>query len=48
MYLPGLSGLLDVQPIGLGDWVTVAAIAVSLILVMEAYKGLFARRLDER
>ncbi len=48
MYLPGLSGLLDVQPIGLGDWVTVAAIAVSLILVMEAYKVLFARRLDAR
>jgi magnesium-transporting ATPase (P-type) len=48
MYLPGLSGLLDVQPIGLGDWVAVAAVAVSLILVMEAYKGLFARRLDAR
>ncbi len=48
MYLPGLSGLLDVQPIDLGDWVAVAAIAVSLILVMEAYKVLFARRLDAR
>ena len=48
MYLPGPSGLLDVQPIGLGDWVTVAAIAVWLILVMDAYKGPFARRLEAR
>jgi Ca2+-transporting ATPase len=48
MYLPGLSGLLDVQPIGLGDWVTVAAIAVSLILVMEIFKCLPARRMSPR
>lgn len=48
MYLPGLSGLLDVQPIGLGDWVTVAAIAVSLILVMEIFKCLPARWMSPR
>jgi magnesium-transporting ATPase (P-type) len=48
MYLPGLSGLLDVQPIGFGDWLMVAAIAASLIVVMELYKGLIARRRDAR
>jgi magnesium-transporting ATPase (P-type) len=48
MYLPGLSGLLDVQPIGLGDWATVAAIAVSLILVMEIFKCLPARWMSPR
>ena len=48
MYLPGLGGILDVQPIGFGDWVTVAAIAASLLVVMELYKVLVARRLDAR
>jgi magnesium-transporting ATPase (P-type) len=48
MYLPGLSDLLDVQPVGLGDWITVAAIAASLILVMEVYKRLAARWISSR
>ena len=48
MQGPGLSGLSDVRPIGLGDWVTVAAIAVSLVLVMEVFKRLPARRMSPR
>ena len=43
MYLPVLSDVLDVQPISLIDWVMVAAIAASLIVVMEVYKRLTAR-----
>ena len=43
MYLPVLSDVLDVQPIALIDWVMVAAIAASLIVVMEVYKRLTAR-----
>ncbi len=42
MYQPGLGGLLDVQPIGIGDWATVAAIAASLFVVMEAHKAWIA------
>ncbi len=48
MQMPGLSGLLDGQPIGFGDWLTVVAIAVSPIVVMQAYKGLVARGPDAR
>jgi hypothetical protein len=48
MYLPGLGGLLDVQPIGFGDWAAVAAIAASLILVMEAHKAWVAPYLERR
>jgi magnesium-transporting ATPase (P-type) len=48
MYLPGLGGMLDVQPIGLGDWATVAAIAISLIVVMEVYKAWVAPYLEPR
>ncbi len=48
MQGPGLIGLLDGQPIGFGDWLTVAAIAVSPIAVMQAFKGLVARGPDSR
>ncbi len=48
MYLPGLSGLLDVQPIGISQWLTVAAIAASLLVIIEIYKLLFAHRLSVR
>jgi magnesium-transporting ATPase (P-type) len=48
MYLPGLGGMLDIQPIGLGDWATVAAIAISLIVVMEVYKAWVAPYLERR
>ncbi len=36
MQGPGLSGLLDGQPIGFGDRLTVAAVAVSPIVAIEA------------
>ena len=45
MYLPGLRDVLDVQPIGFHEWITVAAVALSLLLVMEVYKRFVARRL---
>ncbi len=48
MYLPGLGGLLDIQPIGFGDWAAVAAIAASLFVVMEAYKAWVAPYLERR
>jgi len=41
MYLPGLRDILDLQPISLADWLVVAAIAGSLVLVMELHKRLF-------
>ncbi len=45
MYLPGLNGVLDVQGIDLSDWLLVAAIALSLLAVVELYKLTLARRL---
>ncbi len=38
MHLPGLRTILDVQPISWTDWLTVAMMAVSLIVVIEIYK----------
>jgi magnesium-transporting ATPase (P-type) len=45
MYLPGLREVLAVQPIALQDWLLVAALAVSLLLLMELRKA-WLRRLD--
>ncbi|MEO3428679.1 HAD-IC family P-type ATPase [Pelagibius sp. CAU 1746] len=39
MYLPGLSGVLSVQPIALADWLLVAVLACSLLAVMELRKA---------
>ena len=39
MYLPGLSDVLSLQPISLQDWLLVAVLALSLLLVMELYKA---------
>jgi magnesium-transporting ATPase (P-type) len=39
MYLPGLSDVLAVQPIGLADWLMVAGLALSLLVVMEIRKA---------
>ena len=39
MYLPGLSDVLAVQPMGLADWLTVAGLALSLLAVMEIRKA---------
>lgn len=38
MYLPGLSGILDLRAIGFGAWVQVALVALSLLAVAELYK----------
>jgi magnesium-transporting ATPase (P-type) len=38
IYLPGLSDVLDLQPIALTDWLMVAAIAASLLIVGEILK----------
>ncbi|MFT5181638.1 MAG: Ca2+-transporting ATPase, partial [Alphaproteobacteria bacterium] len=38
MYAPGLSGVLDVQPVALTDWLLVAAVAASLLIVGEILK----------
>jgi magnesium-transporting ATPase (P-type) len=44
MYLPGLRDILDVQPVDPGDWLTVAAIAASLLVVMEVFKRVYPAR----
>ena len=44
MYLPGIREVLDVAPISILEWLTVAAIAVSLLVVMEAFKYLTGPR----
>ena len=40
MYTPGLSDILDLQPIGIATWAAVAGVALSLLLVAETYKAL--------
>ena len=44
MYLPGFNDVLGIQPISLGDWLLVAAVAVSLLAVMELWKAWLRRR----
>lgn len=39
MYLPGISDVLAVQPISLADWLMVAGLALSLLVVMEIRKA---------
>ena len=39
LYLPGLSDVLSVQPVSVTDWLMVAAVAASLLAVMEFYKA---------
>ena len=46
MYTPGLSGVLGIEPVTFEQWAIVAAMALSLIAVMELYKG--AVRIWER
>jgi len=38
MYTPGLSDVLEVQPVSLVDWLQVLGLGLSAIVVMEAYK----------
>ena len=44
MYTPGLNSVLAISPVPLDQWMVVAAMALSLIVVMEAYKRAMARR----
>jgi magnesium-transporting ATPase (P-type) len=44
MYVPGLNDVLGITPISVETWISVAPIALSLILVMEAYKAFRARK----
>ena len=43
MYLPGLNDVLAVQPIAVQDWLLVAGLALSLLLVMELRKAWLRR-----
>lgn len=43
MYLPGLSTVLRIEPVDFSVWLMVAAVAVTLILVMETFKYISAR-----
>jgi magnesium-transporting ATPase (P-type) len=47
LYLPGLSDVLAVEPIMLQDWLLVAGLAISLLLVMELRKA-WLRRSNRR
>jgi magnesium-transporting ATPase (P-type) len=44
MFIPGLSDVLGIEPVPFLHWLGVAAVAASLILVMEIYKGLTGPR----
>ncbi len=39
LYAPPLQSLLGVAPLSLGDWLTVAALASSIVVVMELHKA---------
>ncbi|MHA1114343.1 MAG: HAD-IC family P-type ATPase, partial [Alphaproteobacteria bacterium] len=43
MYLPGLRDVLDLEPVSLERWLTVAGFALGLIVVMELFKAAGAR-----
>ncbi|MNL66791.1 hypothetical protein D3C87_1913110 [compost metagenome] len=47
MYVPGLSDLLDIAPIGLGEWAQLLMIAASVLLVSEIGK-LWQNRREKR
>jgi magnesium-transporting ATPase (P-type) len=44
MWMPGLSGVLHVEPVSLATWFGVAGIAAALIAVMEIFKWALPRR----
>lgn len=44
MYVPGLNNVLGIAPVSVETWLSVAPIALSLILVMEVYKAFRARK----
>jgi magnesium-transporting ATPase (P-type) len=44
MYTPGLSGVLGVRPVTLVAWAQLVAVALTLLLVMEAHKWIWKKR----
>jgi len=44
MYTPGLSDLLDLQPVSFDQWLLLMATALSLLVVMELHKRWWAQR----
>jgi magnesium-transporting ATPase (P-type) len=48
MYTPGLRDVLEIQPVGLDQWLTVAALTVGVVAVMEIYKLIKGRLADGR
>jgi magnesium-transporting ATPase (P-type) len=44
LYTPGLSDLLDVQPVSLNEWLLLMVTALSLLVMMELHKWWWARR----
>jgi len=47
MYTPGISGVLEISPISLREWIILAIVALLLLLVEEAHK-LWLRRAERR
>lgn len=47
MFIPGWSGVLDVQPVAFTTWLTLLAITLSKFLIVEAYKHFRGRGLAE-
>jgi magnesium-transporting ATPase (P-type) len=45
MYIPVMSGVLEVQPVEFGDWLKLLVLALSILLIMEIYKSLRGRKL---
>ena len=44
MYTPGLSDVLQIQPISVAEWLQLLALAMSLLAVEELHKVLIRRR----
>ena len=44
MYTPGLSSVLEIQPVSVVQWVLLFGLALSILAVMEIYKALKRRK----
>ena len=44
MYIPGLKGVLSLEPVTLAEWGTLAVVALSLLAVEETHKAVIRRR----
>jgi Ca2+-transporting ATPase len=45
MYTPGLSSVLEIQPVSMVQWVLLFGLALSILVVMEIYKALRRRKI---